>query len=202
MEQERHTQKISSPLWLPPLLFGCFALFQAGVMSAGSRTASLCVAAAAFLSAGILCGICIISWVRKEITAAARRLFLCAVLGMHGLWAWWGTMHDWTSFMLYLLSETPTCIAFLFLFRKAEPAKAVRTAYSFLAAKTILVDLLPFWYTGSRSLESIPPDSIVLFPPLSGLPAASALGIQFAALGIYVYKLTKDPVRWKKSIWV
>ena len=123
-------------------------------------------------------------------------------VNIHGLWAYWGAVHDWTSILLYALSEAPICAAFFHLFRKEDAAKAVRTAYSFLAAKTILVDLLIFWATRRGLLEDAPPDSVALFPPLAGLPAMAFLGIQFAALGIYVYKLTNDPARWKIAIWV
>ncbi len=201
MEQERHTQKVTGAI-LPPLLFAGLALIQATLMTANIRPVSLCLAGMMALAAGISCTLFILAWLRKDPTTAARRLFLCVVMGMHGIWAHWGAMHDWTSILLYALSEAPTCAAFFFLFRKEDAAKAVRTAYAFLAGKTILVDLIVCWYTRSGSPEDIPASSVVLFPPLAGLPAVFFLGIQFAALGIYVYKLTNDPARWKKAVWV
>lgn len=201
MERERHTQKVTRA-FLPPLLFAGLALIQGALPAANIRPASLCLTGAMALAAGISCTLFIIAWVRKDPFTAARLLFLCAVMAMHGVWAYWGAMHDWTSFLLYALSEAPTCAAFFFLFRKEDAAKAVRTAYAFLAGKTILVDLLICWYTRSGSPEDVPASSVVLFPPLAGLPAMLFLSIQFAALGIYVYKLINDPARWKKAVWV
>lgn len=188
--------------WKYPLLYGAFSALHAGIIASAFPLSRPVGTGFFVLASLIFCLPFIFSWMKKDTIKAARFLFICALFAMHAAWSWWGHLSDWTSVLMYAALESPCAIAVFFLFDSAEPVKGTRTAYTFLCAKTILLDLWPFWYSGPGGMERPSSDAFWPLPPLDEVSFWPFMAIQCTALGIYVYKLTDDPARWRKSIWV
>lgn len=136
-------------------------------------------------------------WYKKKLLAAARTLVCLTLVADYLMWIFWAELVNTSSYIFMFASELLRLWIFAGLISNQMHATGFKSPYTRLIVKCLFFETFIYYWSkpAAHNVAGLLAEKEIWYPLPYGY-LLWALVIQFAALGIYAYKLAPPPHKW------